>query len=139
MEVQFDVNTTKWLFDPNPVPMTEEGILLLRREPKKAPWTFVSANDLPSDYNWMVVAKGAQMIIDDTLVPYDGEVKFTITVKTADGQQHTCPSLRIGTVAAGPPPIIMNDGTKTRARRKRAAAKKKSSAKKSGAKKSSRR
>lgn len=111
VKVKFDSSTTPptWQFKPNPARVTDAGIVFLKRRPKKAAWTFVAVNGLGSAYQYMVVANGSQLIIDDPS-PGREKVPYTITVREGD-EEYTCPLGPRTRDSAGPPPIIQNDGT----------------------------
>ena len=104
-------NASSWMFDPNPAHMSAAGKVKLRRDPQSPNWTFVSANGLPTGYTWDLQGNGTGIDINDPhLPPLHVGVPFSVTV-SYEGTTYTSPMAGPALIAAGPPPVIMNDGT----------------------------
>jgi hypothetical protein len=110
---------SSWLFDPNPAKMPKHAdSVVLKRDPKDAPWVFIRPNGLPPTYTWTVDKDGGRMTIEDPGTPPDVSLPYSITV-SAGGTEYTSPATVVGgggtsgggVAAAGPPPVIVNDGT----------------------------
>jgi hypothetical protein len=111
---------SSWLFDPNPAKMPKHAdSVVLTRDPKDAPWAFVRPNGLPSAYTWTVDKDGGRMTIEDPGTPPDVSLPYSITVSVG-GTVYDSPATGVAgapaanasvAAAAGPPPVIVNDGT----------------------------
>jgi hypothetical protein len=102
---------SSWTFDQNPAHMSAAGKIILHRDPGDAAWTFVSANGLPAGYTSGLQGNGSQIAIEDPYgPPYNTPLAYSVTV-SLNGTNYTSPPQTATQVAAGPPPIIVNDGT----------------------------
>ncbi|HWG35787.1 MAG TPA: hypothetical protein VN650_16600 [Gemmatimonadaceae bacterium] len=89
-------------FDPPIASLNAAGKILFQRKPASAAWTFVSINNLPSQFTWRIKGNGSEIEVDDAFTS-SGEFGYTITVHDASGDHTSGP-----TAQATVPPMIMN-------------------------------
>lgn len=74
-------------FDPQDVPMTAAGKIVMHQNPSSVDWTFVSVNELPAQFTSNVTGNGQGVTINDGHTS-NGSWHYTVTVHDASGD-HT--------------------------------------------------
>lgn len=87
VKVAFDSTSNTFTFDPPDVPMTAAGKIIMHKKPDTADWTFVSVNELPTQFTSSVTGNGKDVTIDDGHTS-NGSWHYTVTVHDASGD-HT--------------------------------------------------